>query len=866
MAASDHYGSTNRLASDNGSALAQQHLPSGSCGFRDLNAGAEAPFQGYDGQHGDLQKAWCFCGHHACFHDAFSKQRSFAQVSMAAPVASPRGVVESSRARQAEVHMSPSRPSGLGIRSGSLPPRQSQSVDTRLWDALNAFAREQEDGLSSDTTSKLPSTACPSVAGEQPRPVGLSRMLLEQRAQHSRSMGPPVNIPYGYQLTGGVEEYSATEVATPSARGTPDLRAFAPPTLQSAGVEPGISVARSSPNVPASANLELPRLHHLPAVGAATVEAPMMIAAVDSHQLEDLFRSLSRRVELLENLSFSHVPVEAVEEKFELMDGRLLDLEQWREHSEAAPDHAGPSNAKRRRLLPAETDSFSSEDSFDSAAAAHTEAVVLATLAANSETGPRIDALERRIVDLEHATLPSFTTPWHVQAVLLPWGRALPGVWFSALDATQHSQRYSTQASEDWTGVRPPPKLSFQASSSGAWTTESIEAWADDAHGWMSPKACGPSGMVFQRLASRGLVQDVVLTSPDSRHLLAALSTAFGPILASDTALSSSDHEFQALSERIIPLRKIRKSSRLRFLSPAEMITSATWSAGFIDCSVCMKVNGGQRRLYVTTPDAYVQADREGWSWSTLKGLPLFEASSEEQSACATGSAIEACWAYNQSLDQPVSTAASFAASQGSALFSDQQYHFRSDEGMDENAESGSRPLVLPLGTLAKRQRTVSLPSSSSAAEQHRVVLPKRRVASFEISGSLRQHRQADAATSKRRRVSSSPEAERRGVGLTPRMSREPSELEVQSQENVSRKRGMTPFAYATPHSNSNAGYARMNCSIEDGDTEADTDLAVPEDEWQGVGDDLGPEPVGYGSAVDELGMDEEDLQEVATA
>ena len=64
-----------------------------------------------------------------------------------------------------------------------------------------------------------------------------------------------------------------------------------------------------------------------------------------------------------------------------------------------------------------------------------------------------------------------------------------------------------------------------------------------------------------------------------------------------------------------MPLRKVRKSARLRFMSPAEMVTSATWTADLLDSSVFMKVNDGQRRLYITTPHAYLQKSDGGWTW-----------------------------------------------------------------------------------------------------------------------------------------------------------------------------------------------------------------------------------------------------------
>lgn len=135
--------------------------------------------------------------------------------------------------------------------------------------------------------------------------------------------------------------------------------------------------------------------------------------------------------------------------------------------------------------------------------------------------------------------------------------------------------------------------------------------------------------------------------------------------------------------------------------------------------------------------------------------------------------------------------------------------------------------------------------------------------------------------TAKRRRISISPELERRGVNFTPRWSREPPSPftsdnlgEGRSQGTAGRKRGTTPFAYATPHSNSNY-IGRMDFSGCDGDTEADTEIAAPaatapEEEWEGVEDGTGSGSAALGdhgdeSDIDELEGDEDNLDEGLT-
>ncbi|RMX83283.1 hypothetical protein D0869_05419 [Hortaea werneckii] len=470
-------------------------------------------------------------------------------------------------------------------------------------------------------------------------------------------------------------------------------------------------------------------------------------------------------------------------------------------------------------------------------------AAVLATLAANAETVPRIEALENRMTDLESDAMPSFTRPWQVQVVLLPWGSDLHGIWFSAMDATHHSMKPSQQASDEWSGAQSLPKLSFQSATAGAWTTESIQAWANETEEWLSPKACGPNGMVFQRLASRGLVQDVTFQGSDSRHILNTLAAHFEGILPSE-ALDMSEQmpNYQGFQEAFVPLRKVRKSSRLRFLSPSEMVTSAIWNASFLDSSVMMKVNDGQRRLYITTPEAYTQSCDNGFSWPGIRRLPLFDATGEEQAAQATSAVIEACWTYNDQLDRPASARTSFTSNDFNSSPPGRGSSYDSMKGIPQPISPRSEARTL-------RYRTMSLPDSSSTGQQS--CNPKRRVASFESGTTVPvSHRDAlEPMSFKKRRISKTPEAEHKGVGFTPRWSREPPspftsepQVEIYSQGAASARRGATPFAYATPHSNT-VCVGRPDFLRGDGDTEADTEMGQPqsehgEEEWHGVEED----------------------------
>ncbi|OQO11376.1 hypothetical protein B0A48_05632 [Cryoendolithus antarcticus] len=864
----------------NGSAGSQSlQLPAGSCNFRDLTSGGKAPVCGCKQFWLDAgliagQRAYCFCGHHACFHTVLSQQRTSpaqaVHVEAREEATRQQRTPEGYRAvHHAGAGASQSMATGLGI----LHQTQSQSINTRVWEALNGFARQQEGGTISDTTSKLPSTAVPSTCGEE--------------STYQRPMGPPVTIPNAAVMRPGVDEYvgSATEVATPSIAGTPDLRAFMPPgsqarmpSLQPHSIPPQVARPHSEPAQPYTAAVA----SHSTATnttGSISITAP---------DLRHLIEAYGRRLDILESMSFSHVSGEDIHDKFEHHDLRILELETWRAdqdhadaHREYAPGQAATSSSMRRRLLPDEATSFSSDGSFDMTAAAHTEAAVLATIATNMENAPRFNAIENRLTSLEDSAPPSMTRPWHVQVVLLPWGRHMRGIWFGSDVATQQSQR-SAVVADEWTGAKSLAKTSFNSSTSAAWTTESIEAWAQDAQDWLSPKACGPNGTVFQRLASRGFVRELSLTASDARHISDRLLGAFAKLRPVAERGDLDVHQkYLGLQEPYIPLRKVRKSARLRFLTPAEMVTPATWTAEFLDSSVFMKVDGGQRRLYITTPEAYLQSGDDTQNWRALQSLPSVDIDSFGQSSQKhEGHAIEACWSYNDKLDRPPSLQSSFASNASH----ESQWSLKSQASAEQHQrEEMQEPAFIPL-TRPVRHRTVSLPDPTSAIDQQNAGAAQRRVASFDLASSSGHNQSSSDLASpatKRRRISISPEAERRGVNFTPRWSREPpSPFRSESNAGASRSgsgiaRGTTPFAYATPHSNSHVVGLADLVGCGDGDTELGTDVAGnlsqqgdndDGEEWHGVRDltsderDVDMDANSNGAMQDEE-LDDEDLE-----
>src|SRR5690606_37279455 len=134
---------------------------------------------------------------------------------------------------------------------------------------------------------------------------------------------------------------------------------------------------------------------------------------------------------------------------------------------------------------------------------------------------------------------------------------------------------------------------------------------------------------------SRGFIKTVQVRGPDARDVQLAIHKAFGNVLEPSTHLiyhskaapESPLNEFLGLRQDWVPLRKIHKDNRLRFLAPAEMATPALWGFTFLMSSVVMKAPKtiGTHRLYITQPEAYIQdyitgnrALMPAWTWQRI--------------------------------------------------------------------------------------------------------------------------------------------------------------------------------------------------------------------------------------------------------
>jgi hypothetical protein len=769
---------------------------------------------------------------------------------------------------------------------------------------------------------------------------------------------------------------SATEVATPSNANTPDLgvaeqavhetKELVDTLMRLTSQAESHTVQELRPASVTSATSAPLLLTNSPALPAEQLQqalrsgSPQVLQKLVSYlgPLHNLLTSmpsvagtmqqLTTRMDYLENSSnpsFNHMPPEEIQQLYDVHDVRLLELETRMNHHEElhrSIDADQSSNSHTRRRIVDVTESFGSNQSIQSTTSS---AMILAAIE-RKEMETEVEGIKERLEVLEAAAMPSFATPWEVEVVLLPWGPELRGIWFSPDEPMHDPAKVVTQDSEEWTqGIhmtRQPrvgegsvnaPSTGTHSNGQGSlassfaisdaesgWSSQAIEDWAaSSVDEWLFAKACGSNNLVYRRLQSRGFVREVTLKSANARDIQGALSSAFGDLLHhlkyTEDDRDPTIDDFPALQASFIPLRKAHKESKLRFLTPAEMSSSALWSAQFLASGVMMRVSGGKKRLYVTQREGYLQQrdpelsqavdDVQGvpWTWQDIRQLPRYQSDTDShvegndeqnQPQVAEADAREACWAFVEAYDlpPPVSVNSSFSSSHHSAPV---QLSMRP-------ADRQWRRSITPSSILKNRQPQPLSPLSvahpprpahlrgrtfsasivdqvhqasskrpfNASPEKHSSVPHSARIASVSIS------------RPKRRRVASSPsprpEAEREQQGQvvlynTIRRSREPPSPFYSSHPELARTNSdgasvaagkATPFAYATPYSGPVGADGRYGGFGEGaGDTEPDDDYQDDDGEqsWSGVDED---EDEGSDGELDAVGGAEMDPSSIS--
>jgi hypothetical protein len=682
-------------------------------------------------------------------------------------------------------------------------------LPNNVWGRLNDFARWQQD------PTWVPSTAPPSVlstdrldAPGEPSPV-------KRSASSERPGSYAAFFPHMQDV-----------MLSPTVKGSPIYAETIPDSLSNThcGDE-----TRAEPPNPADSNLKTEnRVSSLPITKYVTdkpQEAPTTPTKTTTPDVQNILQSCVRRLETLETYSFSHVPLDEVQDKFELIDGRLLEMEYWRKDIDARLE---------KSQLAIEDHNSQASTSFQDALSRD------CTKALKS----RVSDIEDRIADLETAQ-PSYANPWEIEVVLLPFGRTLKGVWHDSnnLDLEQLPSTPSVQYGDRRVSGGLLPST---ATKEPAWNADTIEAWASTINPWLWPKAPGLSSASFKRLQSRGFVRSVSLVDSGAHGIWETIKDAFADFVGKQPLHRSNNQQqpYEALREPFVPLRKVKKSSWLRYMEPHELITPASWDISFLNSGVLMNGKGGRKRLYMTTADGYIQPGKTGWTWQRIRNLPRYENTIARSGMLFSKEApSEPFWEYTAALDDAPSFNSFLSQSSSTSSLGKRRITF-ADHGEEEIMASPS---------------AASYTSSSSSSSSANTITP-RYSSSFPIitkkhrDTSQSKHRNhspscTPIAYQKRRRTSGSP-TYRAGLleELTPRWSHEPPtpsmenawESRSQCVPGSRRKRLSTPTAYATPHSHNVANVVDL-AMADGGDTEVESvcsGVAESENEWGGLDED----------------------------
>lgn len=577
-------------------------------------------------------------------------------------------------------------------------------------------------------------------------------------------------------------------------------------------------------------------------------------------------RNFEGRLDQLENASFSHKPLEILQEDHDLLRVEVTELEGRVESVEKQQMAQTDNGSVRSYYANGSLDSRSSSALIASAIDAH-----------------RIEALESQILELQAVAPPCFSRPLDIEVVFLPFGRELRGIWSSESSTTQRSRMNSGSGDELTQTQQHSALAAAQARLTAhdypvAWENLVSKSGSEQSP-WLAPRSCGPNSVVYERLRSRGLVKTIQIRGPDARDVQAAMLHAFGDLpgtIAEDPFTSDNCHRSPmsvprslrkslGLQHSWIPLRKVHKNSSLRFLNTTEMITPALWTVQFLVSSVAMRSAAG-RRLFVTQSDSYTQdlGATTSWTWRKLRQLDRVY-SDTGINHTPEADAHERCWEFNEHFDahesSPSPPSQVFLAIRSSAQENESSLSLSLPSSARGSPVASTTPTSLPLAPLSSslkgrqafrplQDRTVSLPSlvpiKSSPSQS-----TKRRITSFDSDIQSSPIRALAAIPISKRHRTRSPSHHRD----TPRYSAGPPSPYAFA-EDFERKRGTTPFAYATPHSNAPYvdphRYSARDHDDEDeergsttdesqigGDQNALSDYEAPEeDEWEGLPDD----------------------------
>lgn len=836
-------------------------LPGGPCNFVDLTHGPNGAkcgcrrFWGRQvagaGSYSTDQTGWCMCSHHACFHDDVQDTSKGEPRSNAAATSMPiqwnEPGQENEKPRSNRAPLSPVQdfaavhmPNSLGAAALDFTALNYDSFTTNLGHGTD-IPQANPPGPQTDGDSMPDTMSWRNVISTQGGHTSLPPIPSQCLLPHSQSASTTASSQRYLRPFGGKGLNTLSSVPKPQDRGlTRDETTILPKGGQTSEDAITVGSGAATPTPGPSGAMGPPPPSAFASACCDTEALQNLTDAVNGHDT---------RIDRLETGSIYATAHEECSDKHDLTDLRVTELESRVDEVEK---QLGNDDASSRRTTQRDDDATLSVVSGFSAPALAADRAALTN---------QLEALQARVNQLEASSIPSYSSPWELEVVFLPF--PLKGLWQGAQEFK--TPRFSG-GQDEWTQL---PNTNSRATPEPR-TLATYDEWVRPESDWLLPRAFVPGRMIDQRLRSRGLIKTVSVRGGDARSVQIAVGNAFESILRlipsltnprSPYAPDARVDRFFGLQRPWVPLRKVHKDARLRFLSPAELLTPVLWNATFLMDSVVMKATG-VHRLYITQPEAYLQDSHlfkhqqgaePSWTWQTLREFtrvyPESQASNGD-SEVPEADALETCWSFNGRLDEPSGPRQpSLSPVRERAVTIS-----RTSDGSTEQFFTGpSNPVVsmtspvlmraqsplVPRERLGSHQasfRAASIPPLSSP------ILPSprssRRVSSFamipSIAGPSYQRHTSPFVTSRpsprvsliahptpaslitkhRRRSTRSPSV--RAMHNTPRWSnrsysRSPSVgpyfQHMYIEEPVTGERRMTPFAYATPHSNAPLEY-----------------------------------------------------------
>ncbi|KAI1812603.1 hypothetical protein GGS20DRAFT_524816 [Poronia punctata] len=824
-------------------------LPGGPCNYVDLSHGPNGqkcgcrrfwrriPFSVPDGQgqtgyppvlsNGyEDQAAWCMCSHHACFHDDVRDSPAQSAINPVVTSSELNGQ-ENERPRTMREPLTPVMP--------DLSFKFSNSFGNRV--DFDAFLNSAMD---SDRTIEAPRPNAkngPTQEYSIPDTLGWTS-LVQPETEQAGSLAPiPSQCLMASQPSSTTSSARIAYLKPFSGKGLQTLsgvksKAAEPPREMGHVVEPGnedaegidkgrlvntdldveadgddIQTVTNTPKSTRNANMDV-GLDQSPELGVNRTAFHLLSATVQGHE---------QRIENLEGVSFSAAAHDVCHEKHDQADLRVTELESRVEEVEKILNDNGSSASGHSMRRPAATgldDATASVASVPSSVGSYT--------ADREELYSELRFLKAQLKQLQGiSAVPSPFCPWEVEVIFLPF--PLRNVWLDQRDpSSQRVPGGGSVEADAWTQL--PNNFEPQSPAFSDWAGPEVDT------DWLVGRACSPDNLIGQRLKSRGLVKNITVRGPDAHSVHHAMSEAFGTMFRTFSRLQGKVHhgsvahpritKFLGLQSPWVPLRKVHKESRLRFLTPAEMVTPVSWDFQFLVSSIVMK-SQGVHRLFITHPEAYLQnldAYENGWNWQRLRELSRVYGDSQGSQEIPEGDAKEDCWVWHNVLDETPLANSHSSRAQDMHPSAPEHWRAMSASAGPWNGPMGTR-IATPSLTLRRsgsraqspavsrerqssrppRFRTTSLPPAAQALVPS---LPKRRITSHghphdERHVSPQPARVPQRVPLAKRRSTRSPSFQRRLNRYTPRYSTaSPSPL-----PELHGLRATTPF-YATPYSN----------------------------------------------------------------